>query len=130
IEGGYILVYKRIGVVTRGSLSEITSLGRLHDSLMFVLIVGDAVVSMLEDRRSNVRRQGAIQQLVDGVKTNLNQISIQSKYQRDEAQKIMKSFIKEIDSTLLSVNVSDTQRQLFSEMMEETKQRMALLSES
>lgn len=130
VEGGFILCYKRMGILARGSLSEMTSLGRLQDSILFILMVGETLLSNVEERRNGTLRQQAVHHLVDGVKNNLKQISIQSTYQREEAHRIMASFIGELNSALSSMNVSDTQRRLFNEMMEETKQRMALLLES
>lgn len=126
-QDGFVVAFHKIGVFARGDPSRNTSIGRLEESLAFILLVSDAIIASIEDRQSEKVRQNALQHLVEGVKKNLANVSIQSKYQRDEAKRIVDNFVIELNSSLNTLNITENQSRFFAEMVDEVRARMEVL---
>ncbi len=126
-EAGFLVVYKKVGVFVQALLSQPSSLGKLKDTINFIMLVSNSVVGNIEERQSIQIRQAALKRLVEGVKSKIGQISVQSKYQSDEAKNIFDGLVKELNTSLNTMNVTETQSQFFNQMIEESKQRMSLL---
>lgn len=124
---GFVLARKYVGVFVRAKPETESILGRLEDALMFVTMVCDAVATAMEERQVSQVRQNAIQRVVDSVKKNLSNVSIQSKYQSQEAKRIIDTFLKELNQSLQTLNITENQSKLFDEMIDEVSERMRVL---
>ena len=126
-QDGFVVAFSSIGVFARGDPSRNTSIGKLEESLAFILLMSNAIIASIEDRQTENVRQVALQRLVEGVKKNLANISIQSRYQREEAKRILANFVVELNTSLNTLNITENQSRFFGEMIDEVKERMDIL---
>ena len=126
-EEGFLVVHKRIGAFVKAPLAQKSSLGKLRDTVNFILLVSNAVIGNIDERQSTQVRQTALKNLVDGVKSKISQLSVQSKYQSDEAKNIFDGLVNELNNCLNTMNITENQSQFFNQMIEEAKDRMSIL---
>ena len=124
---GFLVVFKRIGVFVKAPMTQEGSLGKIRDTISFIMLVSNTVITALDENQSNQVRQTALSRLVEGVRKKISQLSIQSKYQSDEAKNIFDGLLKELGASLNTMNITENQSKFFGQMIDEANQRMSLL---
>lgn len=129
-EDGFIHTQKQIGVFAKAKLTDETSLGKLQDTISFILLISNTVITLIDENQATITRLKALKRLVDGVRSKIGALSVQAKYQSDEAKQIFDSLIKELNNCLNTMNITENQSLFFDQMLTEAKARMDILLQS
>ena len=129
-EDGFICCTSKIGAYIKAPFNAETSLGKIKDTSNFILLVANSAIVHIEEKQSAYVRQNALRNLVDAIRKKISAISVQSRYQSEEAKNIFDGLVQELNSMFKTISVSKTQDEFFHQMIDETQQRMSLLLES
>lgn len=115
-----------LAVISTDLQAEV-SLGKLLNSIRFILRVVNKALFSMESTAFLSDKSRSTNALVEEVRRGLNGIKVQTKYQRDEALNILNSLINEIKNCVQGMDLPETKSVFFEQMIAEVKARLEVL---
>ena len=127
VKDGFVVASDNVSLLVKKPDATGSELKRLQQTLISLLSLTSSAMEKIEHGTIRDKQQKSLDKLVGGIDRAMANISVQYKYQTDEANRIVNRLLKEFHQSLGSMALSEVQKSVFKGMMDDCQQRMALL---
>ncbi len=98
-----------------------------EEPISIISLVANAIIDSLEKRKKSTGNHLEFKKAINTVQSDTKKIQIQQNYQSMESQKILDTFLVDLNNSLNTMNITENQSAFFDAMIKEVKERMDLL---
>lgn len=127
INGGFITAYPNMSLLIKTNDKADEAIIRTKDLFVSMSSLASNAVDKIESDHIRERQQKTLDTLLRSTQKTIKNLDVQYTYQCDEATQINNRLLKELYLALESMSITKNQRKIFESMMNDSKERMALL---